>query len=125
MLLPTCDPSRLSLHRQHAEAALGVMEGDPLHQAGQRLYRGGTGLRGLEQRVRSVDGQVRIESTQEIKDFHASGDTAYAWSHLSVSMTSPETGAKTERSGHVLTVFRKSPSGAWLLARDANLMMAG
>ena len=70
-------------------------------------------------------GQVRIESTQEIKDFHASGDTAYAWSHLSVSMTSPETGAKTERSGHVLTVFRKSPSGAWLLARDANLMMAG
>lgn len=67
-------------------------------------------------------GRFRIESTQEIKDFHASGDTAYAWSHISVVMTSTETGARTERAGHVLTVFRKSSSGEWLLARDANLM---
>jgi ketosteroid isomerase-like protein len=40
-------------------------------------------------------------------------------------MTSLETGGKTERVGHVLTVFRKSASGKWLLARDANLMAAG
>jgi uncharacterized protein (TIGR02246 family) len=71
---------------------------------------------------RQLGGKVRIESSQEIKDFHAAGDVAYAWSHISVAMTSLETGAKTERSGHVLTVFRKSLSGAWLLARDANLM---
>jgi ketosteroid isomerase-like protein len=37
-------------------------------------------------------------------------------------MTSTETGDRTERSGHVLTVFRKTPSGEWLLARDANLI---
>lgn len=70
-------------------------------------------------------GKIRIESAQEIKDLHASGDIGYAWSYISVVMTFVETGSKTERAGHVLTVFRKSPSGTWLLARDANLMAAG
>ena len=68
-------------------------------------------------------GKVRLETTQEVKDLHASGDVAYAWSYISVVMTSRATGSKTERSGHVLTIFRKS-SGTWLLARDANLMPA-
>ncbi len=67
-------------------------------------------------------GKFQIESKQEIQDLHASGDLAYAWSHITVVMTSAETGARTERAGHVLTVFRKSPSGKWLLARDANLI---
>jgi uncharacterized protein (TIGR02246 family) len=70
-------------------------------------------------------GRVQIEATQEVKEIHSSGDLAYAWSHISVAMTSTETGSRTERAGHVLTVFRKSPAGTWLLARDANLMPAG
>jgi uncharacterized protein (TIGR02246 family) len=74
---------------------------------------------------RGLAGKFQIESKQEIRDFHASGDLAYAWSHIKVVMTSEETGARTERAGHVLTVFRKSPSGEWLLARDANLLKAG
>jgi uncharacterized protein (TIGR02246 family) len=73
----------------------------------------------------SFAGRARIESTQEIKDLHVSGDVAYAWTYISVAMTSTETGSRTERAGHVLTVFRKSPSGTWFLARDANLMAAG
>src|SRR4051812_47817158 len=73
---------------------------------------------------RTFAGRVQIEATQEIHDFHASGDVAYAWSYVSVVMTSPETGSRTERAGHVLTVFRRSPAGTWLLARDANLMAA-
>ena len=73
---------------------------------------------------RGLAGKFQVESTQEIKDLHASGDLAYAWSHISVVMTAAETGARTERAGHVLTVLRKSPSGEWLLARDANLMAA-
>ena len=39
-------------------------------------------------------------------------------------MTALDSGSKMERAGHTLTVFRKSPSGAWLLARDANLLAA-
>jgi uncharacterized protein (TIGR02246 family) len=74
---------------------------------------------------RSFAGKVEIEATQEIKDLQVSRDLAYSWSHLSVVMTSTETGVRTERAGHVLTVFRRSPAGGWLLARDANLMAAG
>ncbi|MFL6259131.1 MAG: hypothetical protein ACJ76Y_05410 [Thermoanaerobaculia bacterium] len=40
-------------------------------------------------------------------------------------MTNTETGDRTERAGHTLTVFRKTPAGTWLLARDANLIKAG
>jgi ketosteroid isomerase-like protein len=74
---------------------------------------------------RGFAGKFRVESTQEIKDLHTSGDLAYAWSHITVVMTAEETGARAERAGHVLTVFRKSPEGEWLLARDANLIKAG
>ncbi len=73
---------------------------------------------------RGFAGKFQVESTQAVQDFHASGDLAYAWSHIRVVMTSAETGARTERAGHVLTVFRKSSSGEWRLARDANLMAA-
>jgi uncharacterized protein (TIGR02246 family) len=71
---------------------------------------------------RTFAGKVELETTQDIKDLQISGDLAYAWSRLSVAMTSPETGRRTERAGHVLTVFKRSPIGGWLLARDANLM---
>jgi uncharacterized protein (TIGR02246 family) len=77
---------------------------------------------GFEAGFRSFAGKVEIEATQDVKDLQVSGDLAYAWSHLSVVMTNTETGGRTERVGHVLTVFRKSPAGKWLLARDANLL---
>ena len=70
-------------------------------------------------------GQVRIESKYEVKDICASGDVAYLWSYISIVMTSKGSGSKTKRGGHVLSVFRKSPSGKWLLARDANLIAMG
>ena len=74
---------------------------------------------------RAWAGKTRIESKFDIKDIHASGDIAYAWSYISIVMTATETGRSTAREGHVLSVFRKSSSGRWLLARDANLMAAG
>jgi uncharacterized protein (TIGR02246 family) len=69
-------------------------------------------------------GQVRIESKYEVKDIHASGDVAYLWCYISIVMTSKGSSSQTKREGHVLSVFRKSPSGKWLLARDANLIPA-
>src|SRR4029077_10876654 len=52
--------------------------------------------------LRSFAGKVPMETAQEIKEIDVSGDLAYAWSHISVAMTSPETGVRTERAGHVL-----------------------
>jgi uncharacterized protein (TIGR02246 family) len=72
---------------------------------------------------RQVSLKARIESTQEVREIRTSGDIAYAWSHLSVVLISKEDGGKNwKNSGYVLTVFHKSSSGKWLLARDANLM---
>jgi len=56
-------------------------------------------------------GRARIESKYEVKDIRASGDVAYLWSYISIVMTSKETGSSAKRAGHVLSVFRKSPSG--------------
>jgi len=71
---------------------------------------------------RKVSAKARIESTQEVKDLRASGDIAYAWSYLNIVLIPKDGGKRSESSGHVLTVYRKSPSGRWLLARDANLV---
>jgi uncharacterized protein (TIGR02246 family) len=69
-------------------------------------------------------GRARIDSKYEVKDIRASGNVAYLWSYISIVMTSKEDGTSTERDGHVLSVFRKSLTGKWLLARDENLIAA-
>lgn len=71
---------------------------------------------------RALAGNVRLEIEQTFKEIAISGDLAYTWSYLVVVMTSIATGSRTRRSGDVLTIFRKSPTGAWLLSRDANLL---
>ena len=72
---------------------------------------------------RDVSDKARIESTQEVKEVRVSGDIAYAWSQLSVVVTPKAGGDSWENSGHVLSVFHRSASGRWLLARDANVML--
>lgn len=63
----------------------------------------------------------KFESTSEIQEIHISGDLAYLWSKLSVTVTSPGASQSMERAGHTLTVLRRV-AGKWLLARDANLL---
>ena len=63
-----------------------------------------------------------FESTSEIMEIEMSGDMAYLWSRLSVSVTPPGADEPIERAGHTLTVFRRV-DGRWLLARDANLLV--
>jgi len=72
---------------------------------------------------REVSAKARIESTQDVEDIEATGDLAYASSHLSVKVIPKDGGDPWESSGHVLSVFHRSASGGWLLARDANLIV--
>ena len=60
----------------------------------------------------------KIEMQQEIKEIYVSGDLAYCWSHITVTI------AKNHRAGNILTIFRKLKSGQWVLSRDANLLAA-
>lgn len=64
-----------------------------------------------------------ILSSSEIQEVQISGDLAFAWTKLAVSVTPPGKVQAMERAGHTLSVFRRE-AGRWLLARDANLLTA-
>ena len=61
-----------------------------------------------------------IDGRSEIQEIRISGDHAYLWSKLTVSVAPPN-GATVHRAGHTLSVLRKT-AGRWQLARDANLL---
>jgi uncharacterized protein (TIGR02246 family) len=66
-------------------------------------------------------GRPVLEARQTIHEVRASGDVAFMWSDLEVTMTPPGATEPVVRSGHTLTVFFKV-GGRWKLARDANLL---
>ena len=62
----------------------------------------------------------QIDGRSEILEVQVSGDWAFMRTRLHVEMTPPG-GQTVRRSGHTLSVLRKS-AGQWRLARDANLL---
>jgi uncharacterized protein (TIGR02246 family) len=76
------------------------------------------GRREFEARAREI--QDTMDAKIDVEEIVVSDDWAWCRTHLTVTMTPPD-GPKTESSGYALTIFRKQ-DGAWLLARDANLM---
>jgi uncharacterized protein (TIGR02246 family) len=64
----------------------------------------------------------RIEGKSDVQEIQVSGDMAYCWSRLTVTMVPLEAGSAMVREGHVLSVLRRKPGGGWVIARDANLM---
>jgi uncharacterized protein (TIGR02246 family) len=70
---------------------------------------------------RKISAKARIEQRQQVKDLGISGDLAYAWTQMTVTFTPKSGGARTERAGHVLAVFRRT-AGGWQLARAAKLI---
>ena len=66
---------------------------------------------------------VHIEGTSNIQEIQVAGDWAYCWNHLDILVTPRAGGQPTRRTGYTLTVFRRQ-NGAWVLARDANLVVA-
>ena len=72
-------------------------------------------------RVPPGSPRPKFEGRSEIQEIYVSGDLAYMWSKLTVSVTPAGAEQPTERAGHTLTIFRRI-GGRWLLARDANLL---
>lgn len=68
-----------------------------------------------------IDEQPAFEGVCDIKEICVDGNTAFMWSHLTVTVTPPSGAVPIRRAGHTLTIFRKV-RGRWLLARDANLL---
>lgn len=74
-------------------------------------------------RQHAGDAGPRIDGSSEIREVQVAGDWAFARAHLTVTVTSPGGGAPVVRTGPVLSVLRKE-QGRWLLARDANMLVA-
>jgi uncharacterized protein (TIGR02246 family) len=68
---------------------------------------------------------MRFHVTTRILEIQVSAPLAYAWGHVEVTISPREgiSGPTINRSGHVLSVYRKSPRGHWQMWRDANLML--
>jgi uncharacterized protein (TIGR02246 family) len=66
--------------------------------------------------------KFRFEGASDIQEIQIFGDWAYIRNHLRITMT-PVEGETTRLSGYTLSILRKQDDGAWVLARDANLVM--
>ena len=93
------------------------------------LVPGKPAMRGrgaFEQGLRALLASHRVESTGEIQEIEVSGNLAYCWAQLTVRIVARAGGGEAPvRTGSTLSIFRKLPSGVWVLARDANLLPAG
>lgn len=67
-------------------------------------------------------GQHQIEGVSDIKEIEVLGERAWLRNHLEITITAPD-GKTMRKAGYTLTLLRKNPDGAWVITRDANLLM--
>ena len=71
---------------------------------------------------KAMEGKVRFEGASDIQEVHVSGEWAYVWTQLTITVHPADGGAPTHRSGPGLSVWRKKPDGQWVIFRDANMV---
>jgi uncharacterized protein (TIGR02246 family) len=89
------------------------------------LVAGQPPMRGREAFAASFagwQGKFSLETYCEIQEIQVSGNLAYSWTRMSVTMTPVAGGPANRRSGNTLTVLRKNAEGNWQIFRDANLL---
>jgi uncharacterized protein (TIGR02246 family) len=64
---------------------------------------------------------MRMTASSTVVELTVLGEWAWCRNHLDVTITPPK-GEAMRRSGYTLTIFRKKADGAWVIARDANLL---
>ena len=64
----------------------------------------------------------RMEAAIDIKELKVTGEWAWMRSFLKVAFKLGD-GDATKLSGHILTIFRKTVDGKWVIYRDANFVM--
>ena len=104
----------------NVETVIQLMSEDAVFLvAGQPPMRGRSVF---EKGLRSVLASHRVESTGDVLEVAVSGDLAYCWTALEVTVVPLSGGAPVVRSGSALSIFRKQDDGSWVLVRDANLL---
>lgn len=64
---------------------------------------------------------ARIDGRSDMEEIRVLGDWAFTRNRLDLTVTPPG-GAPVRRAGYTLSLYRKEQTGAWVLARDANLL---
>lgn len=64
---------------------------------------------------------TKIDAQAEVLELTVRRDTAWSRVKLRVTMTKPS-GDVATREGYAMSIYVRQASGAWLLARDANLL---
>ena len=72
--------------------------------------------------TQSMAGKIKLKGQPDIQEIHVSGDHAYVWNFLSITVTPLPDGFPKKSEGPILTVFRKEADGRWRLFRDANML---
>ena len=80
------------------------------------------GKSGFAEASKAMDGKVRVEGVSDIQEIHVSGDWAYVWTELTITMHPADGSAPTRRTGPGLSVWRKQAGGRWVIFRDANMV---
>ena len=73
-------------------------------------------------RLRDVLNTHTIRSSGEVREVKVSGDLAYCWTDLTVTITPLDGTSPKVRKGPSLSILRKESDGAWVLSRDANML---
>jgi ketosteroid isomerase-like protein len=66
----------------------------------------------------------KVTASCEPAEVKVLGSWAYVRNHIRVAMT-PRIGggSETRRAGYALSILKKKDNGAWVVTRDANLMI--
>lgn len=82
------------------------------------------GRHGFEEGLITLLQRYRINSSSQIREIEISGNLAYCWSFLTVTVSSLDGRSTNGRVGDALTILRKQPDGDWVVVRDANMLAA-
>jgi uncharacterized protein (TIGR02246 family) len=102
------------------DTVLALMTDDVVFLVAGRPPMRGRSL--FESGLRKLLTTHRIESAGDVREVEVSGDLAYCWSELKVSVVPRAGGDPTTRSGSALSILRRRVDGRWAVARDANLL---
>jgi uncharacterized protein (TIGR02246 family) len=100
------------------ETVLGLMAEDVVFMVPSRAFGRGEFVAAF-QGMKGMD----FEARSEVLEIEVLGNTAWCRTHLSVTMAPPNA-KPVKRAGHTLSILRKNADGAWVIARDANMLAA-
>ena len=102
------------------DAILGFMSRDVVFlRAGQPPMKGRAAF---ERSLRELLVSHKVSSKSRVREIAISGDLAYAWTDLEVTVTPLKRGKESVRLGSTLSIFRRQTNGGWQMIRDANLL---